>query len=189
MLAVSYAGAAVAALPMPAEADTRGWGELVGRLIAAAKSSAPNLAAMPRDAVAKAVFDGMTGTLDRFSRYSPPEAARDQRAARDGFGGIGITLDTTNDTFRIAAVMPQGPAARAGLKPEDTIVAIDGVSIVGRAQAEVIHLLRGPVASTVAVRVTRPGSPQPRDFRVERALVIVPTVTMTREGDIAVFRI
>jgi carboxyl-terminal processing protease len=188
-LGVSYAGRDVAFFAMPADVDTREWGEVVAGLITAAKAASVNVAAMPGEAVEKAVFDGITGTLDRFSRYSPPDAARDQRAARDGFGGIGITLDTTNDTFRIAAVMPQGPAARAGLKPEDTIVAIDGVSIVGRAQAEVIHLLRGPVASTVAVRVTRPGSPQPRDFRVERALVIVPTVTMSLDGDIAVFRI
>src|SRR5207247_3079937 len=188
-LGVSYGGRDVAVFAISADVDTREWGEIVAGLIAAAKSASPNVAAMPREAVEKAVFDGITGTLDRFSRYSPPGAARDQRAARDGFGGIGITLDTTTDAFRIAAVMPQGPAARAGLKPEDTIVAIDGVSIVGRAQAEVIHLLRGPVASTVAVRVTRPGSPQPRDFRVARALVIVPTVTMTRWGDIAVFRI
>ena len=188
-LGLTYGGRDVAVFAMPAEADTREWGEILAGLIAAAKGASPNVAAMPKEGVEKAVFDGITGTLDRFSRYSPPEAARDQRAARDGFGGIGITLDTTTDTFRVAAVMPQGPAARAGLKPEDKIVAIDGVSIVGRAPAEVIHLLRGPVASIVAVRVVRPGSAQPRDFNVERALVIVPTVTMSRDGDIAVFHV
>jgi carboxyl-terminal processing protease len=189
MLAVSYAGRDVAALPMPAEADTRGWGELVGRLIAAARSSAPNLAAMPRDAVAKAVFDGMTGTLDRFSRYSPPEAARNQRAARDGFGGIGITLDTTSDAFRVAAVTPQGPAAQAGIKPEDVIVAINGLATTGLSQTEVIQQLRGLVGSSVLVRVERHGVALARDFHLHRALVVLPTVAVTRVGDIAVFQI
>jgi carboxyl-terminal processing protease len=188
-LGLTYGGRDVAVLAMPADADTREWGEVLAGLIAAAKGASPHVAAMPREGVEKAVFDGITGTLDRFSRYSPPEAARDQRAARDGFGGIGISLDTTDDAFRIVAVTPQGPAARAGLKPEDKIIAIDGVSIVGRVPAEVIHLLRGPVASIVAVRVARPGSAQPRDFNVERALVIVPTVTMSRDGGIAVFHI
>jgi len=189
ILAVSYAGRDVAALPMPAEADTRGWGELVGRLIAAARSSAPNLAAMPRDAVAKAVFDGMTGTLDRFSRYSPPEAARNQRAARDGFGGIGITLDTTSDAFRVAAVTPQGPAAQAGIKPEDVIVAINGLATTGLSQTEVIQQLRGLVGSSVLVRVERHGVALARDFHLHRALVVLPTVAVTRVGDIAVFQI
>ena len=190
VLAVSYAGRDVAALPMPAETDTRGWGELVGRVIAAAKSSAPNLAAMPRDAVAKAVFDGMTGTLDRFSRYSPPEAARNQRAARDGFGGIGITLDTTTaDAFRVAAVTPQGPAAQAGIKSEDVIVAINGIATTGLSQTAVIQQLRGPVGSSVLVRVERHGVVLARDFHLYRALVVLPTVAVTRVGGIAVFQI
>ena len=188
-LAVSYAGRDVAVLPMPADTDTRAWGETVGRLIAAAKSSAPNLAAMPRDAVAKAVFDGMTGTLDRFSRYSPPEAARNQRAARDGFGGIGITLDTTADAFRVAAVTPQGPAAQAGIKAEDTIVAINGVATAGLSQSQVIQQLRGPIGSSVVLRVERPGLATPRDFYLHRALVVIPTVAVTRLGDIPVFQI
>jgi len=163
-LGLTYGGRDVAVFAMPADADTREWGEVLAGLIAAAKGASPHVAAMPREGVEKAVFDGITGTLDRFSRYSPPEAARDQRAARDGFGGIGITLDTTDDAFRIAAVTPQGPAALAGLKPEDKIIAIDGVSIVGRVPAEVIHLLRGPVASTVAVRADSTGADSPPAF-------------------------
>ena len=188
-LTVSYAGRDVAVLAMPPEADTRGWGELVANMIAAAKNAAPNLAAMPRDAVTKAVFDGMTGTLDRFSRYSPPDAARNQRAARDGFGGIGVTLDTTTDAFRIAAVTPQGPAAQAGMKPEDAIVAINGVAVSGLSQSEVIQRLRGPVGSSVVLRVARAGSALAHDFQLQRALVVLPTVTVTRIGDIAVFQV
>jgi carboxyl-terminal processing protease len=188
-LAVSYAGRDVAVLAMPAETDARGWGELVANMIAAAKNAAPNVAAMPRDTVAKAVFDGMTGTLDRFSRYSPPDAARNQRAARDGFGGIGVTLDTTAEAFRIAAVTPQGPAALAGIKPEDTIVAINGVATSGLSQSEVIQRLRGPVGSSVVLRVTRAGGAPVHDFQLHRALVVLPTVTVTRSGDIAIFQV
>jgi carboxyl-terminal processing protease len=189
VLTLSYAGRELASLPMPAEADTRGWGQAVAELIEAAKAGAPNLAGMPRDAAAKAVFDGMTGTLDRFSRYSPPEAARNQRAARDGFGGIGITLDMTTEAFRVAAVTPHGPAAQAGLQPEDTIVAINGVPTAGLSQSDVIQQLRGPVGSSIAIRVVRAGSPLTREFELRRALVVLPTVAMTRDGDIAVFQI
>ena len=189
VLTLSYAGRELVSLPVPAEADTRGWGQAVAQLIDAAKAGAPNLAGMPRDAAAKAVFDGMTGTLDRFSRYSPPEAARNQRAARDGFGGIGITLDMTTEAFRVAAVTPHGPAAQAGLQPEDTIVAINGVPTAGLSQSDVIQQLRGPVGSSIAIRVVRAGSPLTREFELRRALVVLPTVAMTRDGDIAVFQI
>jgi carboxyl-terminal processing protease len=162
---------------------------LIATLIATAKQASPQLAALPQATIEKAVFDGMTGALDRFSRYSAPEAARDQRAARDGFGGIGITLDTATDNFRVIAVTPHGPADRGGVHPDDQLVAIDGIATAGRSHEEVIRQLRGPIGSAVAVRVLHPHAAQPRDLRVQRALVIVPTVTASRDGDIAVFRI
>src|SRR5437588_8123612 len=174
---------------MPAEADTRGWGEAIAQLIAAARAGAPNLAGMRRELASQAVFDGMTATLDRFSRYSPPDAARNQRAARDGFGGVGITLEMTADGFKVAAVTPNGPAAQAGLRAGDTIVAIDGVAISGLSQSDVIQQLRGPVGSRLAIRVARPGVALARDFEVQRALVVLPTVAMSRVGDIAIFQV
>ena len=188
-LILSYAGRELAAVPMPAEADTRGWGEAIAQLIAAARAGAPNLAGMRRELASKAVFDGMTATLDRFSRYSPPEAARNQRAARDGFGGVGITLEMTADGFKVAAVTANGPAAQAGLQAGDTIVAIDGVATSGLSQSDVIQQLRGPVGSGVAIRVARVGVALARDFDVRRALVVLPTVAMSRVGDIALFQV
>ena len=188
VLALTYAGRELAAVPMPAEDDTRGWGEAIARLVDAARAGAPNFAGLPREAATKAVFDGMTATLDRFSRYSPPEAARNQRAARDGFGGIGITLEMATDGFRVAAVTPQGPAARAGLQAGDTIVAIDGIATSGMSQSDVIQQLRGPVGSSLTMRVARGGGVT-RDFELQRALVVLPTVAMSRVGDIAIFQV
>jgi carboxyl-terminal processing protease len=188
-LALSYGGRDIARYAMPADTNSRQWGELVATLIATAKEASPRLAAQSPETIEKAVFDGMTAALDRFSHYSAPKVARDQRAARDGFGGIGVTLDTTNDNFRVAAVIPHGPADNAGIGPEDQIVAVDGVATVGRSHEEVVHQLRGPIGSAVAVSVLHRGTVEPRDHRLPRELVIVPTVTMSRDGDIAVFHI
>jgi carboxyl-terminal processing protease len=188
-LALSYGGRDIGLYAMPDDTNSRLWGELVAKLIATAKQASPRLAALSQDTIDQTVFDGMTAALDRFSHYSAPKVARDQRAARDGFGGIGVTLDTTSDMFRVTAVAPHGPADRAGIRPEDQIVAIDGVAIVGRSHEAVIHLLRGPVGSAVAVSVLHPGAAEPGDLRLHRELVIVPTVTTSRDGDIAVFHI
>ena len=99
----------------------------------------------------------MTRSLDRFSRYAPPDLARDQRAARNGWGGIGITVDGANDTFRVTAVEPQSPADRAGIRPEDQIVAIDGVTTHGCVHREVVDRLRGPVGSPISVQIVPAG--------------------------------
>jgi carboxyl-terminal processing protease len=188
-LALAYNGRDIGLFAEPPDTSSREWGALIATLIATAKQASPQLAALPQATIEKAVFDGMTGALDRFSRYSAPEAARDQRAARDGFGGIGITLDTAHDSFRVIAVTPRGPADRGGIRPDDQLVAIDGLATAGRSHEEVIRQLRGPVGSAVAARVLHPDAAQPRELRLRRALVIVPTVTASRDGDIAVFRI
>src|SRR5207302_8634237 len=130
-LTVSYDGHDIALYASPPDRDGRQWGEVLANMINAARQVSPQLAALPQEAVDTAVFSGMTTALDRFSHYSPPELARDQRAQRDGFGGIGVTLDTTADSFRVTAITPLSPAERAGIRPADQIVAIDGVATAG----------------------------------------------------------
>jgi carboxyl-terminal processing protease len=179
----------VTTLPEPAGDDPYAWGALLGRLVADAKATSPAVAALPGDSIDSAVFDGITGGLDRFSRYAAPQAARDQRARRDGFGGIGVSVDNVDGAFRVAAVNPGGPADLGGIRAGDRIVAIDGAATVGRSAIDVVRWLRGPIPSTVDVSVSRPGAPLVRDLRIARTLIILPTVRMTRDGDVAVFRI
>jgi carboxyl-terminal processing protease len=188
-LILSYAGRQIGVYTVPATISGHDGGEIVAQLITAARLNSTSLAAMQEDAIDRTVFDGMTGALDRFSRYAPPEEARDQRAARDGFGGIGVSLETNSDDFRITAVSPQGPAEHAGLRVGDRIVAIDGAPTAGQRALEVIHMLRGPIASPVVITVKREGEANPRDFWVQRELVVVPTVSVSRDGNIAIFRI
>jgi carboxyl-terminal processing protease len=188
-IALSYSGREVVVYPTPADDEPHAWGALMGRLIANAKAVSPTVAGLSEDQIDKALFDGITGALDRFSRYAAPETARDQRAARDGFGGIGITLELAGGEFRVTQVTSGGPAALAGIRPDDRLIAIDGVDIARRSQSDVVHALRGPISSPVEVTVFRPNPGQKRSFRLQRALVILPTVTMSRDGNIAVFQV
>jgi carboxyl-terminal processing protease len=188
-LILNYGGREVAIYPMPPDDEPHAWGALMGRLVAKAEEVSPILAALSEDQVDKALFDGITSALDRFSRYAAPEIARDQRAVRDGFGGIGITVELSGDEFRITQVTSGGPAELAGIRPDDRLVAIDGLATVGRSQSDVVHALRGPILSPVEVTVYRPNPGQKRSFRLQRALVILPTVTMSQDGGVAVFQV
>ncbi len=188
-ITLDYRGREIASYPDPSSDDPHLWGEWLGQVLADAKAISPTLAAMPEDKIDEAMFDGITGALDRFSRYATPDAARDQRAARDGFGGIGVTLDPSPDRFRIIKVMPGGPADLAGIRAGDTIVAIDRRPTAGRSRVEVMRLLRGPVLSPMSVGIDRPGAVETRDYQLQRALIVEPTVTMARDGGVAIFHI
>jgi carboxyl-terminal processing protease len=185
---LDYRHQEVAAHPEPAD-DPHAWGALLGQLVVEAKTVSPSVEALSDERIETAVFDGITGGLDRFSRYASPEAARDHRAIRDGFGGVGVTLEVSAGTFRIAAVTPGGPADSAGIRPGDEIVAIDGEPTAGRSEIDVVRQLRGPIPSTVAISIARPGATPEKSFRLRRTLIVLPTVRLTRDGDIVVFRI
>jgi carboxyl-terminal processing protease len=188
-LSLSYDGRDVAMFAMPGETDARAWGHLVGNVVDTAKRVSPRLAGLPRETIDKAVFDGMTASLDRFSRYLVPDVARDQRAARDGFGGIGVTFDNTHEMARVTAVAPHSPAERAGIRVDDRIRSLDGIATAGRAHEEIVHQLRGPVGSTLVVSLVPAGKPQPRELRLRRELVTIPTVTASRDGGILILRV
>jgi carboxyl-terminal processing protease len=188
-IVLAYGGREAAAFPLPSHDYPHDWGAAMGRLVAEAKAISPTVAGLSEDQIDKALFDGITATLDRFSRYSPPDVARDQRAIRDGFGGIGLTLDVSSEGFRIAAVTPRAPADLAGIRPDDRLVAVDKVPTAGRSQSEVVHALRGPILSPVDVSVYRPSTGRTRNYRLLRELVILPTVQVSRDGGVATFQV
>ncbi|HEY3909972.1 MAG TPA: S41 family peptidase [Stellaceae bacterium] len=188
-IALDYGRREVATYPSPSGDDPHLWGGWLGHVLADAKAASPTLAALPQDRIDKALFDGIAGALDRFSRYASPAVARDQRAARDGFGGIGVTLDPSPDQFRIIKVMPGGPADLAGIRAGDTIAAINGKPTAGRARDDVLDELRGPVLGPVTLGIDRPGAGETREFRLQRVLIVEPTVTVSRDNGIAVFHI
>ena len=188
-IALDYGGREIATYPSPSGDDPHLWGGWLGHLVADAKKTSPIVAAVSQDTIDETLFYGITYSLDRFSRYATPAAARDQRAARDGFGGIGVTLDPAPDRFRIIQVVPGGPADLAGIRAGDTIIAINGQPTAGRSRSDVIHLLRGTVLSTVDVGIDHPGTAGSRYYRLQRTLMVEPTVTLSRDNGVAIFHI
>jgi carboxyl-terminal processing protease len=188
-IVLAYGGREVTAEPEPPDDDPHAWGAVLGRLVASARAVSPSVAALSDDRIDTAIFDGITAGLDRFSRYASPEAARDERALRDGFGGIGLTVEVSAGAFQVASITPGGPAELGGIRLGDQIVAIDGEPTAGRAKTDVVRRLRGPIPSTVEISVLRPGGLRTQDFRLRRTLIVIPTVSMSHAGDVAVFRV
>ena len=173
----------------PAAADTQSWARLTDEVATAARQHSPELAALSDDRVEQVLLEGSLTLLDRFSHYSPPEAAQERRAARDGFGGIGVTLNAEGPDIRIVEVLPETPAASAGLHVDDRILAIDGAEVSSLSREDVVHRLRGPADSVVALAVSRSGSDDRITFSMRRARIVPPSVVLTEEHGIARLRI
>ncbi len=175
--------------PTPAVGRAADWGVLAARALAAARMESPLVRDAQSESIYKAVFTGVMEELDEYSRYSSAAEAADQKADREGFGGVGIVISAEDEKVRIVSVMHDTPAERAGLLAEDIITEVDGESLLGLDQEAIIHLLRGRMGSSVKVTILRPGSDRPMVIELTRAHIVPETVTYRREGDAAYIRI
>ena len=182
-------GVPVGRYDVPEAGDASGWGGVTASALEAARRASPKIASTSEDQLDKVVFDGAISTLDRFSRYAAPDAAREQRAERNGYDGIGITLDSSETEVRILQVLAGGPAEQAGLKSDDRIIKIDGTLASTLTRDQVVQRLKGPTGTRVVVEVERPGTGQPISMSIARAHIVLPTVATKYEGKVAIFRI
>ena len=127
----------------------------------------------------QAALSGETAALhDPYTLLFRPVAFKRFNAYLDGatFGGIGANLAIAASGATIADTFDGSPAANAGLRPGDTIVAVDGVSVVGKEAADVSRALRGKIGSAVTLSVVRAPS-APKTYALVRAKIVPPLVT------------
>jgi len=183
-------GRQVVSRPTPADpTDGRAWGGMLAELFAASIDASPVLQQTDRGVMIKGAMVATTKQLDKNSRYADPDEAKDNRFQRDGGGGIGITVERTDDKrILIRAVQDGSPSAKAGVLPGDQIVAVDGDSMIEKTLGDVVHKLRGSVGQPVTLTVLREGS---RSLAIEmrRSRIIPTTVTYERQGNTALIHL
>jgi carboxyl-terminal processing protease len=182
-------GAGATTFAAPPGTDAEGWAALTNNVTTVARANSAAVAALSVDRLDQTLLEGSVGVLDRFSHYAPPEMAQERRASRDGFGGIGVTLNTEGADIRIVEILPETPAAAAGLHVDDRIVGIDGVATTSLPRDEVVHRLRGPTDSVVGLAVARVGAADQLIFSVHRARIVPPSVLLTEDRGIAQLRL
>lgn len=100
----------------------------------------------------------MMNTLDPYSMYySESEYQAFMETTNGSFSGIGIRFMTAEDSLLVVEVFDNGPAAEAGLIRGDKITAIDGVSVSGKTQTELLSMVRGESGTSVNLTVQHDG--------------------------------
>lgn len=113
---------------------------------------------------------------DRWTTYfTPEEWAQAKRSIEGQYTGIGVTIRATDDALVIRQVYPRSPAASAGLRAGDRIVAVGGVPVSRRGPAKSLEAVLGPPGTDVVLGVRTTSGGQ-RTVRVTRGEVTVPMV-------------
>ncbi len=131
------------------------------------------------------------GLNDPYSVYFPPKAANEFSKSLSGeFSGIGAEIGIKNGQLMIIAPLPETPAAKAGLRPGDKILAIDKKPSAGMDVETAVENIRGTATSSVVLTISRVGMDKPTDFTIRRAKINIPAVTYEiKPGNIAYLRI
>jgi carboxyl-terminal processing protease len=188
-VSVSFGNQPAGIFQAPQKFDAEGWGNLTATALTVVRNHAGNKPEADPEKMYEVVFDGVLGALDNFSRYAGREEARENRASRDGFGGIGVRIRLIDTGVQVLSVMEETPAEIAGLKDNDVITAIDGESTVGLSQRDIVRRLRGPLRSNVDLTVARAGDTKDLDIQVVRAHIVPQTVKYDRLGNVAHIRV
>ena len=116
------------------------------------------------------------GGLDEYSAFLTNGQLDDLYAQIEGrFVGLGVELKTASDGLLVVHVIPNSPAARAGIRAGDHLVGVGGRSIGGMSVEEAAQLLQGPEGSLVTLAILRTPAPA-RAVTVRREHVEVPSV-------------
>ncbi|HEV2831204.1 MAG TPA: S41 family peptidase [Hanamia sp.] len=123
-------------------------------------------------------INGMVQALDDpYSDYMDTKEAKNfHESISSSFEGIGAEIQELDGFIQIVSPIKESPAEKAGLKPNDKVISVDGKSIQGMSATEAVLLIRGEKGSTVTLSIERPGMTEPMDVSIVRDTIPIETV-------------
>ncbi len=118
------------------------------------------------------------------------QEVRRRESGQAAFTGIGILLVSRDGQFYVNEVYPGGPAAAAGVRTFDRVLAVNGKTTNGLKEDDVSSMIRGPAGTRIVLTLGRPGSEQPVELAMTRGPIMVPGVASKMlNGDIGYLRL
>ena len=133
-----------------------------------------------------AVAGMVRATGDPYTVFSTPEDSKQFQETLSGhFSGVGVEIGVENGLIKVIAPLTGSPAQQAGVLAGDIIVGVDDAAITpDMTLDEVVQKIRGPLGSTVVLKVVREGEEEPIDISIKRDTIQIESVRSTTENGI-----
>jgi carboxyl-terminal processing protease len=138
----------------------------------------------------ESAINGMLTALDPHSGYLDAKKYRDMQVQTKGeFGGLGIEVTMEDGLVKVVSPIDDTPAFRAGIQAGDVITHINDEPVLGMSLAEAVERMRGPVDTSIALTLRRPGREDALDVSMARAVITISPVRSRVENDIGYIRV
>ena len=122
-------------------------------------------------------IQGMLSNLDPHSSFLKPDDYKElQIETKGSFTGIGIEITIRDGILTVVAPIEGTPAWKAGLKPGDKIIKINGKPTKGMSLIEAVKLLRGPKGTKVTISILREGWRELKEITLVRDVIPIISV-------------
>jgi len=91
------------------------------------------------------------------------------RDKQEPFGGLGIQIAMQDGLLKVVSPIPDAPAARAGVLANDIITHLDDNATRGITLNQALEKMRGPVNTSIRLRIARKGQDEPIELTIVRA--------------------
>lgn len=124
-------------------------------------------------------LQGLVASLgDPYSVFmTPTDATQFGEDLKGNFEGIGAEIAVKNNQLLIISPLDDSPAMKAGLKPRDWIIKVNGTSTEGMTATQAVTLIRGPKGTEVVLNIYREGFSEPKDIKIIRDQINVKSLT------------
>ena len=129
-----------------------------------------------KEIIDKAI-SGLMQNLDAHSSFLNEKAFKDMQVQTNGeFGGLGITVGMKDGALTVISPIEDTPADKAGIKPGDIILRIDGNATIGTTIDEAVNKMRGKPKTPITITILRKGEQKPFDVQIIRDIIKVDSV-------------
>ncbi len=123
---------------------------------------------------------------DPFSGYlSAQERSNLSEELSGEFQGIGARLEEKDGNITVVSPLSGSPAEKAGIKPNDVIIKINGESTETMSLDAAVGKIRGKEGTEVKLTIFRKGKDDPIELAITRQAILVPSVTWKMNGTVA----
>ncbi|MBI2612727.1 S41 family peptidase [Candidatus Kaiserbacteria bacterium] len=167
----------------------KAWRVIDEKFVPAAVATSTQVATSTEEANQERVWgmiQGLAQSLgDPYTFFLPPKENEIFTEDISGeFTGVGMEIAVRDQVLTVVSPLKGTPAERAGIKSADKVLEIDGVDTDGMDISNAVSRIRGPKGSQVTLLIMRDGFSEPREYKITRDVINVPTVVTEVRDDV-----